>query len=247
MINMKLDILAFGVHPDDVELGCGGTIMASIAEGKKVGIVDLTRGELGTRGNAETRVIESAKAAQVLGVSVRDNLGMADGFFQNDETNKRKIIEVLRKYQPEIIFCNAPDDRHPDHGRSSKLVADAAFLAGLRKIRSDSDGKHQDPWRPSYVFHYIQDRFMQPSFAIDISIHMSKKMEAVLCYATQFHNPNPDLNEPQTYISSPQFLETVKARAMMLGKRIGVDYAEGFISEKLIGLSSFDAIIKNVT
>ena len=226
-------------------MGCAGTILASIEEGKKVGIVDLTKGELGTRGNAETRMIESANAAKLLGVSVRENLGMADGFFQNDEINKRKIIEVLRKYQPEIIFCNAPDDRHPDHGRSAKLVADAAFLAGLRKIRTDDDGKHQEPWRPSYVFHYIQDRFIQPSFVIDISPYMTKKMESVLCYATQFHNQ--DLQEPQTYISSPQFLETVKARAMMLGKRIGVDYAEGFISEKLIGLKSFDAIIKNVT
>lgn len=242
---MKLDILAFGVHPDDVELGCSGSILVSIAEGKKVGIVDLTRGELGTRGNAETRDIEAANAAKLLGVAVRENLGMADGFFQNDETNKRKIIQVIRKYQPEFIFCNAPDDRHPDHGRSAKLVADAAFLSGLRKIITEHDGKYQEAWRPSYVFHYIQDRFIQPSFVIDISAHIEKKMEAILCYTTQFHNP--DLNEPQTYISSAQFLETVKARAMMLGKRIGVEYAEGFISEKLIGFQSFDAIIKNVT
>jgi bacillithiol biosynthesis deacetylase BshB1 len=242
---MKLDILTFGVHPDDVELGCAGTILASIAEGKKVGIVDLTKGELGTRGTAETRMIESANAAKLLGVSVRENLGMADGFFQNDEAHKRKIIEVLRKYQPEIIFCNAPDDRHPDHGRSAKLVADAAFLSGLRKIETKLEGKMQEAWRPTYVFHYIQDRFIQPSFVIDISAYMATKMEAVLCYTTQFHNP--DLQEPQTYISSPQFLETVKARAMMLGKRIGVEYAEGFISEKLIGLKSFDAIIKNLT
>jgi bacillithiol biosynthesis deacetylase BshB1 len=242
---MKLDILTFGVHPDDVELGCAGTILASIAEGKKVGIVDLTKGELGTRGTAETRMIESANAAKLLGVSVRENLGMPDGFFQNDEAHKRKIIEVLRKYQPEIIFCNAPDDRHPDHGRSAKLVADAAFLSGLRKIETKLEGKMQEAWRPTYVFHYIQDRFIQPSFVIDISAYMATKMEAVLCYTTQFHNP--DLQEPQTYISSPQFLETVKARAMMLGKRIGVEYAEGFISEKLIGLKSFDAIIKNLT
>ncbi|MDE3143615.1 MAG: bacillithiol biosynthesis deacetylase BshB1 [Bacteroidota bacterium] len=242
---MKLDILAFGVHPDDIELGCSGSILASVAEGKKVGIVDLTRGELGTRGNAETRMVEAAKAATLLGATVRDNLGMSDGFFQNNETNKRKIIEVIRKYRPEFIFCNAPDDRHPDHGRSAKLVADAAFLAGLRKIKTDDNGKDQEAWRPSYVFHYIQDRFIQPSFVIDISAHMNKKMEAVLCYSSQFFNP--DIDEPQTYISSPQFLETVKARAMMLGKRIGVEYAEGFISEKLIGLQSFDAIIKNVT
>jgi bacillithiol biosynthesis deacetylase BshB1 len=190
-------------------------------------------------------LVESANAAKLLGVSVRENLMMADGFFVNDEINKRKIIESIRKYQPEIIFCNAPDDRHPDHGRSAKLVADAAFLSGLRKIETTVDGIQQEAWRPAYVFHYIQDRYIQPSFVIDISDYMIKKMEAVLCYTSQFHNPG--LDEPQTYISSPQFLETVKARAMMLGKRIGVAYAEGFISEKIIGFNNFDAIIKNVT
>ena len=242
---MKLDILAFGVHPDDIELGCAGTILASIRDGKKVGIVDLTCGELGTRGSGELRLIESANAAKLMGVSVRDNLMMADGFFMNDETNKRKIIEAIRKYRPEIILCNAPDDRHPDHGRSAKLVADAAFLSGLRKIETTVDGVQQEAWRPAYVFHYIQDRYIQPSFVIDISKFMQQKMEAVLCYTSQFHNPG--LDEPQTYISSPQFLETVKARAMMLGKRIGVQYAEGFISEKIIGFDNFDSIIKNVT
>ncbi|HEX3023649.1 MAG TPA: bacillithiol biosynthesis deacetylase BshB1 [Chitinophagaceae bacterium] len=242
---MKLDILAFGVHPDDVELGCAGSILVSMAEGKKVGIVDLTRGELGTRGNAETRNAEAANAAKSLGVSVRENLEMADGFFENDEANKRKVIQVLRKYRPEIIFCNAPADRHPDHGRSAKLVADAAFLSGLRKIITVDAGKNQEAWRPSLVLHYIQDRYLQPSFVIDISAHMKKKLEAILCYETQFYNPG--LNEPQTYISSSQFLETVTSRAMMFGKRIGVEYAEGFISEKLIGLRSFDGIIKNVT
>lgn len=242
---MKLDIIAFGVHPDDVELGCSGTILASIQDGKKVGIVDLTCGELGTRGSGELRLIESDNAAKVLGVSVRENLKMADGFFVNDETSKRKIIEAIRKYQPEIILCNAPDDRHPDHGRSANLVADAAFLSGLRKIETVVDGVKQEAWRPTYVFHYMQDRYIQPSFMIDISSFMNKKMEAILCYTSQFHNP--ELDEPQTYISSLQFLETVKARAMMLGKRIGVEYAEGFISEKIIGFPNFDAIIKNVT
>ncbi len=242
---MKLDILAFGVHPDDIELGCAGTIIAAIAEGKKVGIVDLTQGELGTRGSAETRKIEAANAAKVMGVEVRENLKMADGFFQNDEAHQRKVIEVIRKYQPEIILCNAPEDRHPDHGRSAKLVADAAFLSGLRKIETSFNNELQKEWRPNFVFHYIQDRFIQPSFVVDISAWHEQKIEAVLCYTTQFHNPN--LNEPQTYISSPQFLETVKARALMLGKRIGVQYAEGFISEKVLGVSSLDSFIKNVT
>ncbi|RWZ90633.1 MAG: bacillithiol biosynthesis deacetylase BshB1 [Hydrotalea sp. AMD] len=244
---MKLDILAFGVHPDDVELGCSGTIMAAAAEGKKVGVVDLTKGELGTRGTAETRLQESAKAAEIMGVLVRENLEMADGFFVHDEAHLRKVITVIRKYQPEIILCNAPEDRHPDHGRSAKLVADAAFLAGLRKIETTDNEILQEKWRPTYVFHYIQDRFIQPSFVIDISAYMSQKIEAVLAYATQFYKPDVNLNEPQTYISSPQFLETVKARAMMLGKRIGVEYAEGFISEKVLGIRSFDAIVKNVT
>lgn len=242
---MKLDILAFGVHPDDVELGCSGTILAALAEGKKVGIIDLTRGELGTRGTAETRKQEAAAAAKILGVQVRENLGMADGFFQNDEAHQRLVIEVIRKYQPEIILANAPEDRHPDHGRSAKLVSDAAFLSGLRKIETKHDGVAQTAWRPTYVFHYIQDRFIQPSFVVDITAYMDKKIESVLAYTTQFNSTSGD--EPQTYISTPQFLETVKARAMMLGKRIGVGYAEGYITEKIIGINSFDAIIKHTT
>jgi len=242
---MKLDILAFGVHPDDVELGCSGTLLAAIAEGKKVGIIDLTLGELGTRGTVETRKAEAMKAAEILGVHARENLGMADGFFQNDETNLRKVIEVIRKYRPGIILANAFGDRHPDHGRSAKLVADAAFLSGLRKIETNNGNKLQDTWKPSYVFHYIQDRFIQPSFVVDITPHFDKKMEAVQAYSTQFFNP--DLDEPQTYISSGQFLETIKARALMLGKRVGVAYAEGYYTEKTIGIGSFDAIIQQVT
>lgn len=242
---MKLDILGFGVHPDDVELGCSGTILAAIAEGKKVGIIDLTQGELGTRGTIETRYKEADTAATLMGVLVRDNLKMADGFFQNDEAHQRLIITAIRRYQPEIILCNAPEDRHPDHGRSAKLVSDAAFLSGLRKITTESNGAFQQTWRPKYIFHYIQDRFIQPSFVIDISSFFDKKIEAILAYKTQFNSPSTD--EPQTYISSPQFLETVKARAMMLGKRIGVQYAEGFISEKVLGVKSIDAFIQNVT
>lgn len=242
---MKLDILAFGVHPDDVELGCAGTIMAAIDQGKKVGIVDLTRGELGTRGTHTTRTQEAAAAAKIMGVDVRENLDMADGFFTNDEAHQRKIIALIRKYQPDIILANAPEDRHPDHGRSAKLVSDAAFLSGLRKIETIHEGVTQSAWRPAYTFHYIQDRFIQPSFVIDITAYMERKMEAVLAYGTQF--TSADTSEPQTYISSPQFLETVKARALMLGKRIGVGYAEGYITEKIIGFSNFDAIIKHTT
>lgn len=241
----KLDILAFGVHPDDVELGCSGTLLAAIAEGKKVGIIDLTQGELGTRGSAATRKIEAANAAQVLGITIRENLGIADGFFQNDEFHQRKVIEILRKYQPEIVLCNAPEDRHPDHGRSAKLVSDAAFLSGLRKIETVLEGVQQEAWRPKYVFHYLQDRFLQPDFVVDISDHIDKKIESVLSYSTQFFNP--DLNEPQTYISSPEFLETVKARAMMLGKRIGVKFAEGYKTDKMIGVKSLDAFIQHST
>ncbi len=242
---LKLDLLAFGVHPDDVELGCSGTILASIAQGKKAGIIDLTQGELGTRGSAAIRKQEATAAASVLGVSVRENLEMADGFFQNNEAHQRKVIQVIRKYKPEIVLCNAVEDRHPDHGRSAQLVSDAAFLSGLRKIETHEDGELQEAWKPKYVFHYIQDRFIQPDFVFDISAYQSKKIESVLCYKTQFHNP--ELDAPQTYISSPEFLESVKARAMMLGKRIGVQFAEGYVSAKMIGISNFDALIQHTT
>ncbi|HEX6914667.1 MAG TPA: bacillithiol biosynthesis deacetylase BshB1 [Chitinophagaceae bacterium] len=242
---MKLDILAFGVHPDDVELGCAGTILSSIAQGKKVGVIDLTRGELGTRGTAETRNAESAAAAKAMGLHLRDNLDMADGFFEHNRENILKIVRVLRQYRPEVILCNAPEDRHPDHGRSSKLVSDAAFLSGLRKIETTLDGAAQEAWRPKYVFQYIQDRYIEPDFVFDISDFHVKKMEAIQCYATQFYNP--ELDEPKTYISSPDFLESVSSRAKIFGKRIGVKYAEGFLSEKMIGINSFDAIIQHTT
>lgn len=242
---MKADILAFGVHPDDVELGCSGTIISSVAQGKKVAVVDLTRGELGTRGSAATRDIEAANAAKAMNVHARENLEMADGFFQNDEAHIKKIITVIRKYQPEIVLCNAPEDRHPDHGRSSRLVADAAFLSGLRKIETELDGKPQEQWRPHYVFHYIQDRYLKPDFLFDISDSYEQKIKAVLCYTTQFNTT--DNSEPETYISNPDFLEVIKARALMFGKRIGVKYAEGYLTTKMIGVNSFDAFIQKVT
>ncbi|MBK8520601.1 MAG: bacillithiol biosynthesis deacetylase BshB1 [Ferruginibacter sp.] len=242
---MKLDILAFGVHPDDVELSCAGALLVEQKNGKKTGIIDLTAGELGTRGSGEIRKSEAAAAAKILGVEIRENLEMADGFFQNDEAHQRKVISAIRAFQPEIILCNAPDDRHPDHGRSSKMVADAAFLSGLMKIETTFNGEVQKAWRPKYVFRYIQDRMLQPDLVIDITDVFEQKIEAIRAYKTQFHNS--DLDEPQTYISTPDFLDSVIYRHKWFGKMIGVKYAEGFISEKMIGLKNFDAIIKENT
>lgn len=239
---MKLDILAFGVHPDDVELSCAGTLLVEKLNGKAVGIVDLTQGELGTRGTADTRKIEAANAAKIMGVTVRENLEMADGFFANDKENQLKIITVLRKYQPEVIICNSPDDRHPDHARSAKLVTDAAFLSGLKKIETVHDGKDQQEWRPKYVLHYLQDKYHKPDFVIDISDVIEKKIEAVKAYSTQFHNP--ELDEPQTYISTPEFLDSILYRSKMLGRMIGVNHAEGYLTSKMIGFKSLDALIK---
>ena len=242
---MKLDLIAFGVHPDDVELSCAGVLLVEKNNGKKIGIIDLTQGELGTRGDAETRLKEAAAAAKILGVEIRDNLGMADGFFQNDEAHQRKIIESLRNYQPEIILCNAISDRHPDHGRSAKLVEDAAFLSGLGKVETMKDGLKQNHWRPKYVLHYIQDRFLQPNFVVDITSVFEQKLEAIKAYSSQFNSSNAD--GPQTYISTPDFLDSVVYRHKWFGKMIGVKYAEGFISNKMIGVNSFDALIQQDT
>lgn len=239
---MKLDLLVFAVHPDDAELSCGGILLAEKMRGKKTGVVDLTQGELGTRGTAETRKEEAVAAARILQLDTRENLKMPDGFFKNDETNQRKIIVAIRKYRPEIIFCNAPEDRHPDHGRSAKMVEEAAFLSGLRKIETTFNGILLEAWRPKYVFNFIQDKYLNPGFVIDISAVMDQKLEAIKAYGTQFNNN--DLTEPQTYISSPDFLESVIYRAKMYGKMIGVNYAEGFISKKMIGFNSFDSLIK---
>ena len=239
---MKLDLLVFAVHPDDAELSCGGILLSEKLNGKRTGVIDLTQGELGTRGSAEIRKLEAAAAAQILQLDIRENLCLADGFFKNDEEHQRKVIAAIRKYQPEIIFCNAPDDRHPDHGRSAKLVEDAAFLSGLRRIETQFEGLPQERWRPKYVFNFIQDKYLQPSFVIDTSHVMDQKIEAIKAYGTQFHNP--DLDEPQTYISSPDFLDSVIYRSKMFGKMIGVQHAEGFISKKMIGFSDFDSLIK---
>ena len=242
---MKLDVMAIGVHPDDVELSCAGVLLAEKRKGRATGIIDLTQGELGTRGTAQTRSDEAKAAAGILAVDIRENLGMADGFFQNDKTHQLQIVQVLRKYQPEIVLCNAPEDRHPDHGRSAKLVEEAAFLSGLMKIETYDNGSLQQPWRPKFVFNYIQDRFLQPDFVIDISDVFETKLESIRAYATQFHNP--EVEGPQTYISTPDFLDSIIYRAKMFGKMIGVKYAEGFITEKKIGISSLDALLLNET
>jgi bacillithiol biosynthesis deacetylase BshB1 len=242
---LKLDILAFGAHPDDVELGCGGTLISAIAAGKKVGVIDLTKGELGTRGTTSQRLKEAQLASEVMGLVVRENLGMADGFFENNKENQFAIIETIRRYQPTIIVCNAPEDRHPDHGRAAKLIEDAAFLSGLSKIQSTHNGIAQMAWRPTQVFHYIQSRNLVPNFVVDISATIEKKMEAILAHASQFYDPNS--NEPNTFISGTSFLEFVKGRAKEFGHQIGVEYGEGFISKKLIGIDSFDALIHQTT
>jgi len=245
---MKLDILAIGVHPDDVELGCSGTIINEIKNGKKVGIVDMTQGEIGTRGTIETRYEEATNASMIMGVHIRENLKMRDGFFENDEANKLKLISAIRKYQPNIVIGNVLHDRHPDHGRAGKMIADCCFLAGLAKIETrDENGKEQLRWRPSYVLHYIQDWYHEPDLLIDISDVFEQRMKAIEAYSTQFHSIENTSDEPQTYISTPDFLDSVIARARMLGKRIGVKYAEGFISEKKIGIKTLNALIQNET
>ena len=240
---MKLDILVFGAHPDDAELGAGATIAKEVANGKKVGIVDLTRGELGTRGSAEIRDEESKTAAQILGVAIRENLEFADGFFVNDKRHQIAIIQILRKYRPDIVLCNTIDDRHIDHAKGSKLVSDSCFLSGLIKIDSKMEGDDhwQDPWRPKHVYHYIQWKNIQPDFVVDVSGFMDKKAEAILAYSSQFHDPKS--HEPETPISSKNFLESVNYRARDLGRLIGVEHAEGFTSERFPGIKHLNDLI----
>jgi bacillithiol biosynthesis deacetylase BshB1 len=238
---MKLDILAFGAHPDDIELSCGGTIAKEVSLGKKVGIVDLTRGELGTRGSAALRDKEAANASKVLGVSVRENLGFADGFFINDKKHQIEIIKMLRKYQPEIVLCNALDDRHIDHPKGSNLVSDACFLSGLIKIETSLEDKQQEKWRPKLVYHYIQWKSIEPDFVVDVSGFIDKKNEAVLSYSSQFYDPNS--NEPESPITSKNFIDSVNYRARDLGRLIGVDYAEGFNTERYVAIESLDKLI----
>jgi N-acetylglucosamine malate deacetylase 1 len=243
--SMKLDILAIGVHPDDVELGCSGTLINEIKRGKKAGIVDLTQGELGTRGTIETRYQEAANAAILIGASMRENLKMRDGFFKNDEEHQLKLIQTIRKYQPEIIIGNILHDRHPDHGRAGHLISDACFLSGLAKIETkDENGSLQSKWRPKYFLQYMQDWYHEPDLLIDITDVFEQRMKSIQAYTTQFHSGPVTGEGPQTYISTPDFLESVIARSRMLGKRIGVKYAEGFVTEKKIGIKSLDALIQ---
>lgn len=242
---MKLDILAICAHPDDAELSCAGTLMMEKLQGKKIGIADITEGELGTRGTHKTRQEEAEAASVIMNLDVRVNLGLPDGFFENTKAFQLEVVKAIRRFRPEIILTNAPADRHPDHGRAANLVKDSAFLSGLRKIETIWEGQEQEPWRPSQVYHFIQDRYLQPSFVYDITPVMDRKVEAIRAFKTQFNTTADD--EPQTYISSPAFLESIIERAKMLGKMIGVPYAEGFITDKMPGISSFDAFVHKVT
>lgn len=239
---MKLDLLILAAHPDDAELGCGGTIVKHVKMGHKVGVVDFTRGELGTRGTIESRSHEAADASKILGLSVRENLGLPDGFFKNDKDHQLAVIQAIRRYQPEIVLTNAIYDRHSDHGRAADLGYDSCFLSGLAKIETyDEHGKKQEAWRPKVVYHFIQSLFITPDFVVDISEHWDTKIKSVLAYKTQFHDPKS--SEPQTYISSPEFLNMVESRAIEFGHAIGVKYAEGYTTRRWPGVKDlFDLI-----
>lgn len=238
---MKLDILAIGAHPDDVELGCGGTLAKMISENKKVGILDLTEGELGTRGTALTRKYESEEAGKILSIAYRENLKFRDGFFKNDDTHQIELIKIIRKYKPDIVLANAVNDRHPDHGKAAKLVYDACFLSGLLKIQTSYNGVTQDTWRPKHIFNYIQWNEEKPDFIIDISHFLDKKIEACMAYKTQFYDPNS--LEPNTPITSINFKKSIIYRAENLGRLIGCDTGEGFTSQKWIGLKDFENFV----
>ncbi len=238
----KLDVLVFAAHPDDAELGAGGTIALQTTKGRKVGIIDLTKGELGTRGTTQTRQQEAAASSKILRLSIRENLALPDGFFEDNRESQLKLIRAIRTYQPEIILANAPTDRHIDHGRGAELAKNAAFLAGLRKIETfDAQGQVQEAWRPKALYHYIQDYHLKPSFVIDVGSTWQIKMQAILAFQTQFHNP--DLNAPQTPISTPDFLNFLEARAREMGRMIGVSLGEGFIKATPLGVKDlFDLV-----
>ena len=236
MSDLNVDILAIGAHPDDVELGCSGTIAKEIALGKKVGIIDLTRGELGTRGSAEIRDSEAKKAAGILGVSFRENLNFKDGFFTNDEVHQLELIKVIRKYKPKIILCNAIDDRHIDHPKGAKLVVDSCFLSGLKKIKTNNEGVDQNPWRPENIYHYIQWKNLNPDFVVDVSEYFDTKIRSVKAFKSQFYNGNESVHD--TPISTKNFLDSIEYRAKDLGRLTGVEYAEGFIASRLPRIES---------
>lgn len=232
---LKLDILVLAAHPDDAELGCGGTIAAQVAKGHKVGIVDFTHGEMGTRGTPTQRLEEAAKAANILGLAARENMGFSDVFFKDDEAHQLKLIEIIRKYQPDIVLANAISDRHPDHGKGASLASHACFMAGLRKIETKFDGKEQPPWRPRFVYHYIQNNYISPDFIVDITEHWDTKVASIRAFESQFYNP--ESTEPASFISSPDFLPFIESRAREFGHRIDRTYGEGFTVERFIGVS----------
>lgn len=238
---MKLDILAFGIHPDDVELGCSGTLIKHVKLGYKVGICDFTRGEMGTRGTPELRIEESEKGREIIGALIRDNLNMQDVWTEVNQENILKVIQIIRKYQPDVVFCNAKEDRHPDHAKGAELIQKAVFLSGLKKIETKDEGKAQDAYRPNKLYYYIQSRFLNPDFVVDISDSMDQKFKSIMAYKSQFYNP--ESSEPETYISSQQFLDSLKAKETIYGKTIGVKYAEGFQKDRYIGVNDIMDLI----
>lgn len=237
---MQIDILAFGAHPDDVELSAAGSLLKHKSMGKSIGIIDLTLGELGTRGNSETRKMEASEASQILGLDIRENLEMADGFFEINQENLLKVIQVIRKYKPRVVLANAPSDRHPDHARGAELVSRACFLAGLPKIQTFNKSVLQESWRPKVLLHYIQDQFIKPDFVIDITPWHEEKMRAIAAFKTQFYNPNS--NEPQTPISSKEFWELLKGKAQLMGRYASFELGEGFIQSRPTGIEEFDIL-----
>ncbi|RFS14440.1 bacillithiol biosynthesis deacetylase BshB1 [Emticicia sp. C21] len=239
---MKLDILVMAAHPDDAEMSCAGTMAIAIEKGRKVGIVDFTRGELGTRGTPEIRKAEATAASKILGISVRENLEFRDGFFKNDEEHQMKLIRSIRSYQPDIVLANAIEDRHPDHGKGAALAVDACFLSGLRMIRTfEDDGTEQSAWRPKHLYHYIQDRYIKPDFVVDISKYWDLKEASIRAYKSQFYDPNS--NEPESYLTSPEFLDFLKARSQEMGHPIGAKFGEGFTKTRMLGVKDlFDLV-----
>jgi N-acetylglucosamine malate deacetylase 1 len=237
----KLDVLVFAAHPDDAELGCSGTIAALVAQGKKVGVVDFTQGEMGTRGTPEIRLEESAKAAKILQLSARENVGFKDVFFKNDETHQLKLVEMIRKYQPEIVIANAISDRHPDHGKGSSLATQACFMSGLRKIETSFEGINQSPWRPKVVYHYIQNNFINPDFVVDITPYWQTKIDSIMAFRSQFYDPTS--KEPTSFISDPDFIPFIEARAREYGHKIMVKYGEGFTVERIPGVTDLFNLI----
>ena len=234
---MNVDVLAIAAHPDDTEMSCTGTLLSLVAQGKTVAAVDLTRGELGTRGTPEIRAQEAAEGSRIMKLSARENMGFADGFFRNDEAHQRALIAVIRHYKPTIVITNAPDDRHPDHGRAAQLVVDACFYAGLRMIETTRDGQVQEAHRPQFLYHFIQDRSLKPDFVVDITPYWPEKVAAIQAYKSQFFNPDANPNEPQSYISGEAFLHFLEARAREYGHMIGVPFGEGFITKRMLGVT----------